>query len=143
MNIIEKSSFDMEREGSGYHILTFAETGFAMLNMYGEIFGIDISVIERFSEEVNRKDESGSLHPKAPISAVPRRFVRDGHDVAILTRQIEDFLKANEKYIKAENLLIDFRAGVAPFVIEACRVALQSSYAKSLNDVVIINGDFA
>ena len=139
MNIIEKSDFGRALKGSGYHVLTFAETGFAMLNIYGEEFGLDRNTIERFSQEVNRRDESGSLHPKAPISAVPRHFIRDDNNSTTLAEQIKEFLKVNRYQIKANNLLIDFRAGVAPFVLEACRIALESVDANCIGEVVIVN----
>ena len=139
MNIVEKSNFGRALKGSGYHVLTFAETGFAMLNVYSEEFGIDRNTIERFSQEVNQKDESGSLHPKAPISAVPRHFIRDNNNSARLAVQIKEFLKANENQIKANKLLIDLRAGVAPFVLEACKIALKIPHAICINKVVIIN----
>ncbi|RUQ35072.1 MAG: hypothetical protein EKK71_14030, partial [Candidatus Competibacteraceae bacterium] len=76
MNVIEKAEFGEPLKDSGFHVLTFAETGFAMLNIYGEQFGLDRDTIEKFSRQVNNKDESGSLFPKAPISAIPRHFIR-------------------------------------------------------------------
>ena len=139
MNIIEKKEFNESLKESGYHVLTFAETGFAMLNIYGEQFGIDIDTIEKFSEQVNSKNESGSLHPKAPISAVPRHFIRDNDSPETLAEQIKDFLKANQNTMKAKRLLFDFRAGVAPFVVDACRMALESTFSNGIDEVVIIN----
>jgi len=139
MNIIETDEFNKPLRDSGYHVLTFAETGFAMLNIYGEQFDIDRDTIERFSQQVNREDESGSLHPKAPISAVPRHFIRDDLNSETLAKQIKDFLKANQNHIKAKKILFDFRAGVAPFVVDACRIALESTFANGIDEVVIIN----
>lgn len=139
MKIIERNEFGAPLKGSGYHVLTFAETGFAMLNKYGKEFGLDIDTIENFSRQVNRMDESGSLYPKAPISAVPRRFIRDNEDSEILSEQIKEFLKANQDRIKANKLLFDFQAGVAPFVIDACRTALDSDLVNGIYEVVIIN----
>ncbi|MGQ9864962.1 MAG: hypothetical protein ACUVSQ_01555 [Pseudanabaenaceae cyanobacterium] len=79
------------------------------------------------------------MHPKAPISAVPRRFTRNDNSPDALTRPIVDFLKANQSHIKATKLLFDFRAGVAPFVVDACKVALESPYTKGVEEVIIIN----
>ncbi len=141
MIVIEKSNFEENLKDSGYHVLTFAETGFAMLNVYAKQFGLDKDTIEKFSQETNRKNESGSLHPKAPISAVPRRFIRDDHNSATLAEQIEDFLKTNQNHIKAKKLLIDFRSGVAPFAVDACKTALQTSYAQAIDEVVIITSN--
>ena len=138
MNIIETNDFPNLLKDSGYHVLTFAETGFAALNFYGEQFDLDRSTIERFSEEVNHNDESGSLYPQTPVSAVPRRFIRDNNNSEALSTQIQDFLKANQSRIKAKNILFDFRAGVAPFVVDACKMALKSPYATGIDEVVII-----
>ena len=141
MNIIETDAFDKGLVvEDDYHILTFAETGFAMLSIYGELLGLDFDTINKFSDKVNNNDESGSLHPQASISAVPRRFIRDKEDRNALSEQIEYFLKANQETIKATKLLFDFSAGgVASFVIDACRQALKSPYTNNIDEVIIIN----
>jgi hypothetical protein len=141
MNIIETDAFDKGLVvEDDYHILTFAETGFAMLSIYGELFGLDFDTINKFSNKVNKNDELGSLHPQASISAVPRRFIRDEEDRNALSEQIEYFLKANQETIKATKLLFDFSAGgVASFVIDACRQALKSPYTNNIDEVIIIN----
>ena len=59
-----------------FHILTFAETGFAMLNIYGRMYNVEERAIHEFAEEVNRRDEPGTLLPLAPLSAVPRKYIR-------------------------------------------------------------------
>ncbi len=138
MKITKVNEFSLEGK-DGYHIVTFAETGFAMLNSYGEHFGLDENTIEKFSCEVNERDESRSLHPKAPISAVPRRYIRDMADAAELENQIEDLLAANSTTIHATKVLFDFRAGVAPFVIEACERALCHPHAAVIEEAVIIS----
>ena len=45
MNIFEKEEFGESLKDSGFHVLTFAETGFSMLNIYGEQYGFDRDVI--------------------------------------------------------------------------------------------------
>lgn len=141
MNITETSDFQDPIKDSGYHVLTFAETGFAMLNGYGEEFGLDRNEIDKFSEQVNSRNESGSLHPTAPISAVPRHYIRDNDNSDTLAEQIEDFLKANQRDIKARKLLFDFRAGVAPFVVDACRKALEGRFTNGVEEVIIIDAN--
>jgi hypothetical protein len=139
MKIVKRQDAPKSVQKGKYHILTFAETGFAMLNFYGETFGIDRDTLENFSKQANRKDESGSLHPKAPISIVPRRYIRDLQDVEKLTEQIIEFLQVNQQTIHAKKILFDFRAGVDSFVIEACEMALQSPYADGIDEVIIID----
>jgi hypothetical protein len=123
-----------------YHILTFAATGFTMLNIYGDHrYGLDIDVIEKFSDKVNKIDEPDSLYPIADISAVPIKYVRDLNDSEALAGQIIDFLKANSSKIKKDKVIFDFRAGVTEFVMEAIEKALESEYAANLEEVIIIN----
>ena len=124
-----------------YHILTFAETGYAILNHFTDDFNIDRQICESFSDAINQRDEASSLYPKAPISAVPRRYIRDMEDSAALANQIVDFLKANYTVIHAKKLYIDFRACVAPFVLEAIAKALESNYASNLSEVIIVDSN--
>ena len=61
-----------------WHILTVAETGFSMLNIYGCLQrGLDREDLRNFAEEINENDIFGTLYPRAPISVIPRRFFRD------------------------------------------------------------------
>ena len=90
------------------------------------------------SEQVNETDETGSLHPKAPISAVPRHLIRENDDSDKLAQYIREFLEVNQQRIQAKKLLIDFRAGLAPFVTVACKNALNSASAESIEEVIIV-----
>lgn len=138
MQITETADFGKPLRNSGFHLLTFAETGFSILRGYGDEFGLDAATLERFADEVHRRDDGSSLMPKAPISAIPRRFIRDNDRSDLLAAQIKDFLKANKQQIKAKRLLIDFRSGVEPFVLDACRSALDCTDANFLEEVVIV-----
>lgn len=61
----------------GWHILTVAEAGFSMLTVYADHQYKVNANIEAFADRVNNTNESGSLFPKVPISAIPRKFFRD------------------------------------------------------------------
>lgn len=105
---------------SDWHILTVAESGFSMLDIYGRNqYGLGIEVIREFADQVNALDEAGSLHPRAPISAVPRRFFReqeDSNDPAVMNdfrRHILEFLVENQTTIHAQRILIDFHVSPA------------------------------
>ena len=130
---------EISKINNQYHILTFAETGFAMLNIYGNVFDVDNKTLNEFSRLSNQKDEPGSLFPVAPISIVPQRYVRDLCDVKKLKAKIVEFLKINHEVIHAKMLLFDFRAGVAPFVIQACESALKSKYTEGVEKVLIMS----
>ena len=120
---ITREHQDSTRESlNGWHILTVAEAGFSMLDVYGRHQnGLDIEVIRQFSDQVNQRDEAGSLHPKAPISALPSRFFREQEktmDPAVLNdfkRQLAGFLTAAAQgAIHAQRVLVDFHVCPAP-----------------------------
>ena len=104
----------------GWHILTVAESGFSMLSGYASEYGIEGLALQEFEELVNRNNESGSLYPKAPISAVPCKYFRelsDSSDPSVLEEfatHILEFLTANSNTIKSENLAIDFHVSQSP-----------------------------
>jgi hypothetical protein len=104
-----------------WHILTVAEAGFSMLDIYGRLNrGLDIDVIRNFADRINKGDESGTLHPRAPISAVPCRFFRDQSDsidpsvLSDFKRHITEFIEANRRTILASRILVDFHVSPAP-----------------------------
>ncbi len=131
----------------GWHILTVAEAGFSMLDLYGRHqHGLDIEVIRQFADRVNERDEAGSLHPRAPISAVPRRFFREqetSSDPAVvndLKRKILEFLIANQNTIHAQRILIDFHvspASVPSSYVDAAEEVIRSHGQDSIQEVVI------
>ena len=132
---------------AGWHILTVAEAGFSMLDVYGRHqHGLDIEVIRQFADRVNEQDEAGSLHPRAPISAVPRRFFREQEnstDPAVvnnLKRCIVEFLAANQNTIHAQRILIDFHvspASVPPRYVDVAEEAVRLHGQTSIQEVVI------
>ncbi len=132
---------------AGWHILTVAEAGFSMLDIYGRNqHGLDIEVIRQFADRVNERDEVGSLHPYAPISAVPRRFFREqenSSDPAVvddLKRHIREFLVANQNTIHAQRILIDFHVSpalVPSRYVDAVEEVFRLYGQDSIQEVVI------
>jgi hypothetical protein len=105
---------------TGWHILTVGEAGFSMLDIYGRLQrGLDTEAIRAFADRINENDEPGSLHPRVPISAIPRRFFRDQADVVDLAvlnefkRHISDFIEVNRTQIGASRILVDFHVSPA------------------------------
>jgi hypothetical protein len=140
MTITHTSEEQIQARLGEFHILTYAEEGFAPLNIHGEPRGISKALLVSFADEVNRKRESGSLHPRAPISAVPRVFIRNLTDSAALSAQIVDFLRANLQTIHAKRVLCDFRTPrVAPYVVSAIEDAMRSPEAEEIDEVVIMS----
>ena len=123
----------------GLHILTYAEEGFAPLNIHAQRHGLSKDQLLAFAEEVNQRGESGSLHPRAPISAVPRVLIRGKKDSTALIAAIKDFLRANRQTIHANRVLCDFRTPRVPaHVVSAIKEAMQSPSAAGIDEVTVL-----
>lgn len=112
---------DATHRWKGWHVLTVGEAGFSMLDIYGRHqHGLAIEAIRAFADRINECDEPGSLHPQAPISAIPRRFFREqanSTDSSVLNdfkRHISEFIESNRKTIHAPRILVDFHVSSAP-----------------------------
>lgn len=124
-----------------YHVVTFAESYSSMLDIYSDYFVIDRDTIEKIVREVNERDEVGSLYPKASISIIPRRYVRDLDNANALAVQLIEFLRVNREIIRSGKILFDFRLGRKSFILEACKEALNSEYAINIKEIVIVVND--
>ncbi|MCX7827078.1 MAG: hypothetical protein N2689_16230 [Verrucomicrobiae bacterium] len=121
MKITRQQQDSSPNKWEGWHVLTVAEAGFSMLDVYARHqHGLDIEIVRRFADRLNASNESGSLFPRAPISALPRRFFHDhatSDDPQILSdfrRHISEFLNANRLTIHAKRVLVDFRVSFQP-----------------------------
>jgi len=114
----------------GMHVLVVAEAGFSMLDQYARFScGLSVEDIQRFADRVNRFDEAGTLHPVAPISAVPRAYLRGESSPDGVGRHVAEFLAANAASIRAKGVVIDLRVSssrVPAAAVEACRRALEA-----------------
>lgn len=115
MKITRQAHDNTPAKWQGWHILTVGESGFSVLEGYGRFqYGLDIGVIQQFADRINKRNETGTLHPLAPISAVPRHFFRDhphSRDPEIISdfkKHIGEFIDANRKVIFAQKILVDF-----------------------------------
>lgn len=121
-----------------FHILTYAEDGFSPLDIHARRLGIDRELVKSFVSEVNDRSSVGSLHPQAPISAVPRELVRDRLDVDALAASIGEFLHVNRETIKARRLAFDFRTPSVPeFTVAALNSAMRAQ-ESGLEEVLIL-----
>lgn len=103
----------------GGHVLTYAETGFAQLSIHGERCGIDRETLKEFARAVNERGEPGSLHPLAPISAIPRSLIRDNAEREEIQRKIAEFFAANREKIRASRICIFLQGHENPETVRA------------------------
>lgn len=123
-----------------WHILTVAEAGFSMLDIYGRHkHHVAIETIKKFADQINNREESGSLYPIAPISAVPRSFFRSVAEEDIpehldkFKQHIGEFIEANRKTIRARKILIDFHVSPKP-VSEFYLATTEDVFREKVND---------
>jgi hypothetical protein len=124
-----------------FHCLTFAEEGFAPLNIWTGEIGLTKGELIAFANSVNQRDEPGSLYPRVPVSAVPRRLIRDQSNSEMLCLSIEDFLRVNALTIRSLKLVLDFRTPkIAPFVEIAIDLSLRSPDISFINELIVLKG---
>ncbi len=122
-----------------YHVLTYAEDGFSPLNIHARRLGLDQEIVRAFVATINDHSKVGSLHPSAPISAVPRCLVRDRQDVPELADCIRSFLRTNRETLHAQRLVFDFRTPSVPvFILDSLNLAIQAEDGCGLNEILIL-----
>lgn len=138
-NIIFKTHSDPIDYSGDIHILTFAEQGFAPLDIHGRRLGVSRDVLSAFADAVNQADDVGSLYPQAPLSAVPQACIRDATDPAALLQHLREFLSANADCMKSASLVLDFSTPrLPPHAETAISRLLGSLEALEIKDVVVI-----
>lgn len=120
MKITKSRENSADLNWEGWHILTVAETGFSMLTAFAEAAGCREGDVYAFAERVNQTNEAGTLYPRAPISAVPCKYLRelaDRVDAPVIDEfkgHIAGFIKANETTIRAPRILVDLHVSSNP-----------------------------
>ena len=139
MNLERSTQTQIWPRRNEFHCLTYAEEGFSPLNIWTRDMGIAKEELIAFADSVNRWDEPGSLYPRAPVSAVPRRLIRDQRDSEALCLAIENFFKANAATIRSTKVVLDFRTPkVAPFVERAIEMSMRSLDITFLQELVVL-----
>ena len=129
-----------------WHILVVAEDGFSMLDAYTR-FLFDFNRPYEFSEEVNQRNEVGTLHPSVPISAVPEKYFKPAsNDVssALLMEfsvLMTNFFGHGLAKIMPERLLVDLHTSgksVDPAYLDSLEHCLRfSTLPATLEEIVL------
>ena len=122
-----------------FYCLTYAEDGFSPLTQFIKKFNVSAESITSFADQVNQRDDIGTLYPLAPVSCMPRKCVRDSLGYRDIPRHLLIFITENHNSIKSKNLVIDL--GV-PRLHRNVWVALEDSefkgYFDAFDQVVVI-----
>lgn len=138
VELVYKSHADALDYARGVHVLTFAEQGFAPLDIHGRRLGVDRATRVAFADAVNRADQVGSLHPQAPISAVPRSCIRDAIVSGPLLGHLQVFIASNADHIQASRLLLDFSTPRLPHHAEEAIVKVFGGHVSPRIEEVIV-----
>jgi hypothetical protein len=138
-NIVYKTHADPQDYPPDLHILTFAEQGFAPLDIHGRRLGVSRDTLSAFSDAVNQAGDVGSLYPEAPISAVPQSCIRDTADPEPLLSHLREFISANAERMRATSLLLDFSTPrLQPHVQAAITAVFDEPGLSLISHIIVI-----
>lgn len=133
-------------EDPAVHVVTFAEAGFSMLDLYLRGAGCTVEDVARFAHEVNERDEPGCLAPRLKLSAVPRRLIREAtgtcEDELALATQVNQVLRANREsdLLHSRRLIFDFSTpDVARWVLNAVARAVFAHDDGLIEECMIVS----
>ncbi|MBK9214638.1 MAG: hypothetical protein IPM59_03425 [Chloracidobacterium sp.] len=97
------------KEGS-VHVVAFAEEGLSNFRALAELsLRLPITKTVRLCDDINSKDETGTLGPKGNLTALPKRFFRDeDFDKEGFSRCLRDAFIANRDHCKSNHLVFQF-----------------------------------
>lgn len=136
------SSKEIWSQRGQYHVLTYAEEGFAPLNQHTSDTDLSQADLKAFAKLINDLDQPGTLYPRVQLSAIPRRLIREPMGPSELSQSIQRFFQINAEKIRAEKLLLDFRTPrVSNWVYTALEMSLESPTVSFIDEIVVLDDD--
>jgi hypothetical protein len=133
-----------------WHVITLSKSqyGKSALDFYARVLhGVDTQTIEAFGKEIGESDETRTLYPKAPVSAIPERylwFVEQTNLTIHLPdfwRNMKEFVEMNRSTIHARKILVDLhRDGslVPDFFLTAVERSFAEHFKEDEIDEIVI-----
>ena len=125
-------------KSNGCHVVTFAEIGLSNFRTFCDFaYNISWDDIEKYADQVNKANETGTLHPKANITALPRHFFREsvtdsgnGYPENDLRKCIRDAFVAERDHIKSGFMILEFTCSDISYelVYTICRDLCKSEF---------------
>ena len=131
-----QQTWDEELKRGECHIVTFAEIGLSFFKAYCEHF-MPSDEIFHYAELINRSNETGTLFPKANITALPCHFFREsvtdsgnGYPENDLRICIRDAFVAERDHIKSGFMILEFTCSDISYelVYTICRDLCKSEF---------------
>ncbi len=136
------------------HFVTFAEGGLSMYTVVADNFGITQNEQIQYLDAINSKCETGTIWPRAALTAIPRKFCRDDErtywdfdndvvrefDSDALDECLRDALRANTKHARLPEIYFDFSCAVSnPGAIESSlRMVMEEREFRDVNTEVFL-----
>jgi hypothetical protein len=118
--IFDTNPFDQDRvellKNGVCHVVTFAETGFSAFKACCDVaYNIPWDEIEEYAGRINNTNETGTLYPKANITALPLHFFREpitnsipGYSEDDFKICVRDAFIAERDHIKSGLMIFEF-----------------------------------
>lgn len=103
-----------ELSNRDFHLVTFAEDGESIFSTaLRKSFLISRREVSRYCDIINQSKETGTIWPKADVTAIPMNFCRETLDRPRALRTcIRDTFVANRDYCMSSKMVFDFTGGV-------------------------------
>lgn len=139
MNIVIKGIKDISQVLTSYHILTYAEEGFAPLNIHTKRYDLPEIFLKDYANRCNETDQVIAMLPKCNLSMLPRRLIRQSKDSFELYAKLLDFFDLNTLEINAKKFIFDFRTHELPkYVIEAIYMLESNDALENIEEIIIV-----
>ena len=137
------------------HFVTFAEGGLSMYSVVAQhFFGITQNEQDQYLNAINSKCETGTIWPRAALTAIPRTFCRDDErtywdvdkdgvrefDSDALDECLRDALRANTEHARLPEIYFHFSCDVSnPGAIESSlRKVMEEREFRDVNTEVFL-----
>lgn len=94
------------------HIICPAINSLTIFNVFAHnIGGLENEQVTKLAEEVNTKNETGTLYPKLSLTIIPLSAFGNRNDFGnriIINRHIDDCFEAETRYIKSSKMVFIF-----------------------------------
>ena len=140
--------WDSDLKKKALHYVGFAELGLAFFRGYlMSTFNCKLDEAIRLCEQINLKDETGTIYPRGCMTGLPVRFFRsplNHSNINQFRSCLRDAFVANRDYCKSRDMVFDYRCAISnrdKIIDETIQMANGISDDPILKTVTILADD--
>ena len=140
--------WDSDLKKKALHYVGFAELGLAFFRGYlMSTFNCKLDEAIRLCDQINRKDETGTIYPRGCMTGLPVRFFRsplNHSNINQFRACLRDVFVANRDYCKSRDMVFDYRCAISnrdKIIDETIQMANGISDDPILKTVTILADD--